>query len=73
MEGAFPFRGLAVAFEFLLYGGLLSIYCINEQKALVLPEDGELMAMALLTFFAIAFAKIGWWAMKTFVLEESSE
>lgn len=64
-----PFLGLLFAIEFVIYTCALGIYWLSYESALQIPSDGEPLALALLSFFAVGSLKSFWWAMGIFLVD----
>ncbi|MFH1227890.1 MAG: hypothetical protein V1701_08295 [Planctomycetota bacterium] len=67
-----PFVAVGFMVEFAIYG-LMTAYLAGGQKLIDLPNDSEQMCIAILVFWAVGFAKTGWWATKMFALGEVAE
>lgn len=64
------FRGLTFVVDFCLYGGLVTVFMLQHQEPMMIPEEPNAFAVFSLTFLAVTFAKIVWWCTKVFILEE---
>ena len=65
-----PFQEVSFAIEFFIYGGLFGGYLIHSGGDVRIPDTAEATAYASFAFLTIAIAKISWWSMKVFVLDE---